>query len=64
MNKIYCLTLDIKNPDIPFKIERSIGVQSGDLIQVFAKFQLELIRFLTEMHEDEMIKKYDDDIPF
>lgn len=64
--KIYDLTLSIKNPDVPFQVERSIGVQSGNLIEVFAKFQLELIILLKELHDEELavIRMEDDDIPF
>lgn len=59
--KRYDLTLDIKNPDVPFKIERSIGVQGGSLIEVFSKFHIELIRLLEELKQEAID---DDDIPF
>lgn len=64
--RIYDLRLDIKKPDVPFAIERSIGVQSGDLVQVFAKFQIELIKLLKELHQEEIleIRMENDDIPF
>lgn len=66
--KIYDLTLSIKNPNVPFAVERSIGVQSGSLIETFSRFQLELIRLLKELNEEEMLeirkKLHYDDIPF
>ena len=66
--KIYSLILSIRNPDVPFVLERSIGVESGDLLEVFARFQLELVRFVREMHEEKIKeierKLINDDIPF
>lgn len=70
--RIYELRLDIKNPDLPFAIERSIAVSSGDLIQVFSKFQLDLVKLLRDLHEEEMDEARanlmeelgDNDIPF
>lgn len=64
--KIYELRLDVKNPDVPFAIERSISSSSGDLIKVFSQFQLELVQLLQRLHEDEILELriQADDIPF
>lgn len=68
MNKIYKLTLDINNSDIPFQIERSCGSQGGDLIEVLSKFPFELAKMLREIHEEEIQKlkekSYENDVPF
>lgn len=65
---IYSLTLDVKHPDIPFAVQKSISSQSGDLVKVFAHFQLQLVTLLRQMHEEELdeerAKYYDNDIPF
>jgi hypothetical protein len=62
----YDLRLDIKDPDVPFSVGRSIAASSGDLVQVFSMFQIELVRLLRELHEEEMmeLRLKDDDIPF
>jgi len=67
--KIYQLTLDIKNPDVPFTIEKSISTSSGDLIIVFSQFQLQLVQLLRELHEENLKEQLalhglNDDIPF
>lgn len=63
--RIYSLRLDIKNPDLPFAVEKSICSESGDLIKVFAQFQLMLVQLLNEIHKSELMKQIeDDDIPF
>ena len=66
--KIFSLTLDIKNPDAPFAIQRSISVESGDLTKVLSEFPLKLHQLLKEIHKEEIdeLRKdnYDDDIPF
>ena len=66
MERIYSLRLDIKNPDIPFKVTKSICTESGDLIQVFSNFQLQLVQLLKELKEEEIlaIRMENDDIPF
>ena len=58
----YKLTLTVMDPDIPFKVVHQIGAESGDLVWVFAQFQLELIRLLKKLNEDDELKE--DDIPF
>lgn len=67
--KIYSLRLDIKNPDIPFTVEKSICTESGDLIQVFSGFQLELVKLMRQLHQEELDERgpnpaFNDDIPF
>ena len=64
---IFDLTLTVKDPNVPFKILRSTGVQSGDLIQVFSRFQLQLVQLLKELHEVELLEvrmQNDEEIPF
>lgn len=58
----YKLTLTVMDPDIPFVVKHQIGAESGDLVWVFAQFQLELIRLLKKLNEDDKLKE--DDIPF
>lgn len=64
--RIFELQLDVKNPDTPFAVTRSIGTSSGDLVQVFATFQLQLVQLLRELHEEDIRDKiYEkDNIPF
>ena len=66
--KIYSLGLDIKDADTPFLIEKSIRVESGNLVETFAKFQLELVEFMLKQIAEEVnkerMKNVDDDIPF
>lgn len=66
MERIFELTLDVKDPDVPFQIKKSIGVSSGDLIQVFSQFQVQLVQLLKELHEEELleVRMQNDDIPF
>ena len=62
---IYDLQLQVKDPDVPFTSKRSIGVQSGDLVEVFSKFLLEFSRLMREMVDEERREQgIDDDIPF
>lgn len=63
---IYSLTLDIKSPDVPFAVQKSISEQSGDLIVVFSRFQLALVQLLQKLKEEEIseLRSKDDDIPF
>lgn len=65
---IYSLTLDVKRADVPFRVVRSIGTESGDLIKVFSHFQLQLAQLLKDLHEEEISElrriSVDDDIPF
>ena len=64
--KVYCLTLDIKNDKRV--IERSISEESGDLTVVLSKFPLALHRLLKEIHEDEVreLRRQieENDVPF
>ena len=65
--RIYSLRLDIKNSDLPFAIERSICSESGDLIKVFAQFQLQLVQLFQEFNKEEieiLREQIGDDIPF
>lgn len=62
--RIYSLRLDIKNSDIPFAVERSIGVESGNLVEVFSRFQIELVNLLQDLAQEEKAEMIDDDIPF
>jgi len=64
--RIYSLRLDVKEPNVPFAVGKSICVESGDILQVFSRFQLELVRLLKELHEEEIreLRITDDDIPF
>lgn len=63
---IYSLRLDIKKPDVPFAVQKSICSESGDLVKVFSHFQLQLVQLLRELHEEEIqaIRMENDDIPF
>lgn len=64
--RIFSLRLDIKEPNIPFAVGKSIGVESGDLIEVFSRFQILLVRLLEELKKEELdeLRNTDDDIPF
>ena len=62
--RIFKLTLDVKNPDIPFRVIHSVSSESGDLVKVFAHFQLELVRLLRQLKEEDERNKVDDEIPF
>ena len=72
--RIYKLTLDVKNPDVPFSVLKSIASESGNLVQVFARFQLMLVQLLAQIKEEETNEKIEDalrklgvakdDIPF
>lgn len=67
--RIFDLRLDVKNPDTPFAVNRSISVQSGDLVEVFSRFQIELVRLLRELHDEDLQEQLklhgaDDDVPF
>lgn len=68
--KIFELRLDVKTPNIPFVVEKSIAVSSGDLIVVFAQFNLKLIQLLKMLQEDELAEIKEqmyngpDNIPF
>jgi hypothetical protein len=63
--RIFVLTLDVKDPDTPFKVERSVSVESGDLTYVLSNFPLKLVQLLRELEkEDSHDMGADDDIPF
>lgn len=62
--RIYSLTLDVKDPDLPFTIKYSGSVQSGSLTEVLARFPLELNKILKQIAEDDRLKAIEDDIPF
>jgi hypothetical protein len=66
MEKTYRLTLDISDPDVPFKVERSIYSESRNMAQTFSLFSIELIRLLRELHDKELLERQmqNDDIPF
>ena len=64
--RIFELTLYIKEPNLPFKFNKQISTSSGDLVQVFATFQIQLVQLLKELHEEELneLRMGNDNIPF
>lgn len=69
--KIFSIELVVKDPNSPFNVEYCQLWESGDIVWILAQFNLNLIKVLKEIHEQDLKEQLalhglnpDDDIPF